>query len=839
MKRDTGFRRIIKYTYFYEKLEVKDQVILYESFHGKAMVDSPYAIFKMLVNDPKYRGYKHVWALNTTEGNLYAEEYTDHNNVEFVKVHSDKYLKYLAAAKYLINNTTFPPYFQKKAGQIYVNTWHGTPLKTLGKDMKGGLGQHKNIQRNFAHTDYLINPNIYTADKLVESHDLAGIYNGTIIHEGYPRVDLTLNANRDEIRNKMSRLVTIDKTKKIILYAPTWRGEVNSVSNTKDEIQQVIKELYQKIPDGYQLLLKVHTLMYKHIKNDKRLEEVCIPDWVDTNELLSVVDILITDYSSIFFDYLVTKKPIIFFMYDREIYETERGLYIRLDQLPGPICKDIEEVIDCMKNADTHLPFYEDKYQKYIKEFCPYDDGHATERNVEIIFQEKHTKNCFRVRNEKRNILLYCGGFLNNGITTSAINLLNNLDYSKYNLVVMDKSNYDATSTENMNKLNPMVKKFFRVGSMNTTIIESYKHNYLINKGLKNESLHKFIPRTLYNREVHRLFGDIEFDIVIDFSGYVPFWSLLFAFGNFKRKVIYQHNDMQAEYDKKINKKYKHRSNMNLIFPIYKYFDKIISVAEHTRDVNKANLQKYIPSEKAAYVHNCIDPEKVQSLVEEKSELLRVSHQQYLVMNNTTQNGILKFKGIMMPEEGKVHFVNMGRLSPEKDQKKLIIAFSKIAEVHDYVRLYIIGEGVLEHELKKLTIQLGVQDKVYFTGQLSNPFQLISTCDCFILSSNHEGQPMVLLEALIVGIPIISTDIPGSRSILQNGYGELVENSVDGLVLGMEKYLMNQLLTREFDYRTYNREALGMFYREVCGEEVEKNSVLQETKLGIYLDHTS
>lgn len=110
---DKNFYRSIKYTSYYKKTKIDDRVIFYESFQGKSMIDSPYAIFKRLINDTNYKDYKHVWALNSRD-NLYAQIYKGHKNVEFVKVHSDKYLKYLTAAKYLINNDAFPSYFQKK-----------------------------------------------------------------------------------------------------------------------------------------------------------------------------------------------------------------------------------------------------------------------------------------------------------------------------------------------------------------------------------------------------------------------------------------------------------------------------------------------------------------------------------------------------------------------------------------------------------------------------------------------------------------------------------------------------------------------------------------------------
>ncbi|HGE5780576.1 MULTISPECIES: glycosyltransferase [Bacillus] len=815
---DQGFKRTVRYTDFYVKLDLDEKVILYESFHGKGMTDSPYAIFKKIIDNPEYKDYTHVWALNDGN-NFYAKRYENKKNVKFVKVHSEEYLKYLTTAKYLINNTTFPPYFQKKEGQIYVNTWHGTPIKTLGKDMKGEIGQHKNIQRNFMHCDYILNPNKFTADTIVNSHDLEGLYSGYVVDEGYPRIDLTLQVSPEEVKGYLKEFVEIDETKKIVLYAPTWRGGVNQVNNIKDEINNIVKKMYSQIPSDYQLLLKVHTLTYKFIKDDESLREICIPDWVDPNELMSIVDVLVTDYSSIFFDYMVTEKPIIFLAYDKKEYEEQRGLYVQLEDMPGPICHTVDEVIHSIENIDSVKNDYSVKYQETLKKYCYHDDGNATERAIDIIFRGKHTANVYKVTNEnKKNILMYCGGFLNNGITTSVINLLNNIDYSRYNVAVIDKGKHDSISRDNFLQINPNVKKFYRVGSLNTTLKESYQNNYVMKMGLKNEKAQKALPKQLYKREVSRLFGNAEFDIVIDFSGYVPFWTLLFAFGDFKKRSIYQHNDMWAEYSKKINGKFKHKANLNIIFPLYKEFDKIVAVAEHTRNLNRKNLKDYITLKQGVYVHNAIDPNKVLKQIEE-GDIYKFEGKEYLLKENIHENGRLEIKGIEMPNKEDINFVNMGRLSPEKDQKKLIHAFSKVAELYDNVKLYIIGDGVLKEELGNLVRAKNLEGKVFFTGQMSNPFLLINQCDCFVLSSNHEGQPMVLLEALILGKPIVATDIAGSRSILEDGYGELVENNIAGLVIGLQKFILNQTSFKEFDFQKYNEHAFEMFYDEVCALE--------------------
>ncbi|WP_286317231.1 CDP-glycerol glycerophosphotransferase family protein, partial [Romboutsia ilealis] len=287
LRKDKNFRRDVMYTKAYEEEIIDDKIILYESFHGKTMSCNPYAIFKYLLNDYEYKDFKHIWVLN--DSNNCKELYKNMNNVEFVKVHSDEYVRYLAKAKYLINNTTFPPYYIRKEGQIYLNTWHGTPIKTLGKLMKGSRGQYKNIQRNLLQTTHLINPNKFTADIMITEHDIDGIYQGKIFDCGYPRIDLTLNSNKYEIKKKLN----LKNNKKVILYAPTWRGEVGNVDNEINRFIDDYEYLIKKLGNQYTILLRVHTLVEEYLVK-KGYGENIVDNAIDTNELLSVVDILIS-----------------------------------------------------------------------------------------------------------------------------------------------------------------------------------------------------------------------------------------------------------------------------------------------------------------------------------------------------------------------------------------------------------------------------------------------------------------------------------------------------------------------------------------------------------------
>src|SRR5690554_6780287 len=159
-----GYRRSVAskkygfYSHYYEGLPLKPNFILYESFSGKGISCNPYAIFLKTVRDQRFSDWSHVWVVDDLE--KVPTDFRSMKNVFYVKKESDLYLRCLAFCGYLINNSTFPPYFIRKEGQKYLNTWHGTPLKTLGMDIKDSPFQRANSTRNFIHATHVVSPKI-------------------------------------------------------------------------------------------------------------------------------------------------------------------------------------------------------------------------------------------------------------------------------------------------------------------------------------------------------------------------------------------------------------------------------------------------------------------------------------------------------------------------------------------------------------------------------------------------------------------------------------------------------------------------------------------------------
>ncbi|MED0864255.1 glycosyltransferase [Bacillus safensis] len=816
--RDSRLRIRSKYTSYLEKNPVRSNYILYEAYHGKSISGNCYAIFLGLMKDSTFKDLHHVWVINDFNDPMIAELKQKTSNISFVKVDSNEYLKYLATSKYLVNDTSFPFYFIKRDEQVYINTWHGTPLKTLGKDLnKRSMSGHKNIQRNLLHCDYLISPNTFTYEKLLKSNDVFGIFTGKIANIGYPRVDLTLNTSSESVKERLD----LPFNKKIVLYAPTWRGTIGAEEDTCYTLHSEVVKIQQALGDDYLVLLKSHYFSYKFFKQSG-LEHLCVPNWIDTNELLSAIDILITDYSSIFFDFLPLKRPVFFYMPDLREYESERGFYLDITKLPGPICESIVDLIDSLGQLNSLNNFnkqFEKQYKEFLDEYCSYDDGNATDRLIDIIFKKKNQDDLIKVESDKQKLLFYCGGFYNNGITVSATNLFDQIDYNKYEVVVIDNSNYHKDKWMNIQKLHPNVHIIYRPGFVNRTLIETYKQNLIFRRGIYNNKMLKYTPVNSYKRELKRIIGNTKFDVGIDFGGYNKFWTLLFAFGDFKVKSIFLHADMMKEYNKKVNHKYKHRGNLKVIFSLYKFFDRIVSVAESTNIENHLNLSPYIPNalEKMVFVNNVISPNKVLQMKENK-EIIEFNNERYLItyQNDKNESIGLNLSGIPLPNKEYINFITIGRLSPEKGQKKLISAFSQLHKHYPKAVLYIVGEGPLKKELKDHTKKLHLEHCVFFVGQLENPFSLLDECDCFVLSSDYEGQGLVLMEAMILKKPIIATDVTGVHSVLEGGYGLLVDNNETALFNGMSDFIQNSMEQKSFDYEKYNSEALDLFYKNVC-----------------------
>ncbi|MCR6656978.1 MAG: CDP-glycerol glycerophosphotransferase family protein [Opitutus sp.] len=376
-------RRLVTTSYleYSETLPIRDNVILYESYLGRSINCNPYSIFLHLLQDSKYRNYLHVWSV--IKGTPIPSELLRMPNVVFVARESDLYLRYLATAKWLINNTTFPYYFIRRPEQRYLNTWHGTPLKAMGKDMSSSTEfmVHANSARNFLHATHLLSPNEHTTRVLIDRYDLVGAFTGRVAQTGYPRIDTTLRMTAERKR-LLRRKLELDENTPVVLYAPTWRG---TASRPLTNVERIQADCSRLATAPCQFIFRGHHFEEQALKNSLDGVKVAPPE-IDTYELLAIVDVLITDYSSIFFDFLATRRPIIHYVYDLEEYQQKRGkFYLSPAELPGVVAHDIDDLMARLPSvlADSSAS-QTARYLNAVRTFCPTEDGDATNRAVQF-----------------------------------------------------------------------------------------------------------------------------------------------------------------------------------------------------------------------------------------------------------------------------------------------------------------------------------------------------------------------------------------------------------------------------------------------------------------------
>lgn len=801
-------KKVNQYAQLYHSTSIKPHQILYQVRDGKSITDSPYAIFLGLNAHETFSNYQHIWVVDHPDTLVfYQEKFKVFQNVSFVIKESNEYLKALTESKFLINNATFPAYFTKKPQQIYINTWHGTPLKYMGFDVKNNLKGSQNTMKNFLASDYMISPNAHTTNIFKHAFKLDGLYSGEILEIGYPRIDLTINTTANEAREYLAEHLNLKKNP-IILYCPTWRGKnVNDPENSLLNVFEEIKLLNQKLP--HQVLVKVHPFVYSKAKEMPELKPYLVPDFLDTNQLMPAVDLMITDYSSIFFDFLVTDKPIVFYVPDLDKYQNERGVYIDLCALPGPVADNIQDVITLVSNESYKDADVQEKYAKFKHNFVNYENGSVTERLIESVFlnqQDTSSKNASHHQKEK--ILLYPGGMKHNGITTSVINLLANINYDKYDVTVFTNNTNNVEQLNNLQSLNDNVRIVLRRGPMIATFKELYQNEFVRQRGIYKSFEKRLYPKALFEREFRKIFGDSQFDYAIDYSGYAMFWSNLVLASGAKKKYILLHSDIKSDMERTVKGKRPHYQNLKGVISLYPYFDKLVSVSEATKKLNQSNFGGLKLKNRHIASRNTINIEKINQLVDDDSDLFEKNGTP--VLPTLTEHGMEAIE--FSQDDFKI--VSVGRLSPEKGFDLLIKAVAELAPKYPQLKLYILGDGPLKGTLKSLVEQLGIQNHVYFLGQRRNPFFIVKRADVFALTSHYEGQSMVILEALTVGTNVLASDIIANRYVLEDEkYGMLVEKNEVDIAKGLEQFINGTNKDyAKFDAVAYNEETIQEFY---------------------------
>lgn len=793
-KKSIYYKAKFIYTKYHDKLPIEENTILFQSYDGSNISGNPYYILKEICSDSKYSHIKpyvvSTWKNYNSNVKFLQEKGFDSATV--LKIHSKQYCKVLAQAKYLVNNSTFAPYYYRKEGQIYLNTWHGTPLKNLGRKIHDAPHEIGNTQRNFLSSDYLLYPNKFTFEHMRNDYMLTKYYCGKYIISGYPRNSIFFDKeSADRVREELEL-----QDKQIVVYMPTWRGNLNNRKSDKQYIYMMhtLYEISNKLPKNMILYVKAHSLASSRIRYSEFTNVKPFPSNYETYEFLNAADCLITDYSSVFFDYANTGKKIILYGYDKDEYLEDKGMYLNFDELPFSIANNPNQLLNELLDLNSYK-----NYDKFRSIYTKYDSINSAKEITDFLINSNTTENIKiidgkKYHNDNPNIMIFGGNIAKNGITTALKGLINNVDVENYNFVL---TFYKSRVERNKYTINDFQAIDYMPiqGQKNFTYFESLCQ-YLYFRWNINGPITKKAIKKIYECEYQRLFPNIHFDYSIHFSGYEQHIIHLIKYMNNTKKIIYVHNDLKKEEQtkKNVNSKIYKRAIEN--------YDNIVCI----RESSKKEILEFadnLDPDKIVIAHNINNIEEIKH---NASSPIEFDYNTYCNISFNELNEIVY-------NNKKQKFINIGRYSPEKGQIRLIEAFLEYEKTNPDSYLIIVGgDGIAFKEIKDFVDSLD-SNKVILIKLLSNPYPILMNSDLFILSSFYEGLPMTIMEALILDKMIISTNIPGPSEFLSQGYGYLVENSKEGLLKGMYDFKNGKIPEpKKFDAKAFNDNAIKEFY---------------------------
>lgn len=375
--RRRGLAYVRKLQYQPGKLPIQKGSVLFDSFNGKMIGDNPLDIFLELQKErPDLKFYWTVGAGTKAPKGAIG-----------VRFESKAWLDLLASAEYIVANTSLPWYFRKVKGQTYLQTWHGTPLKRLVHDIPAGSltkSYLDTMDREAAAWDYLISPSEFCTEVLPRAFG----YKGEVLETGYPRNDRLKThtaADRQKIRESLG--VTDSKTV-LILYAPTWRDYQRTATGNWDLVSYLEPDI--NLPDGFQIMFRGHTNTHNVNSAKAAGTSLDVTRYPDVTELYIAADVLITDFSSVMFDFSVTGKPIVFLAPDLERYRAERGFYFDFEaEAPGPILATEAEVLETLGKLPETAKTFQSAYKHWQAKFNALEDGGASKRVVRAVWPKR------------------------------------------------------------------------------------------------------------------------------------------------------------------------------------------------------------------------------------------------------------------------------------------------------------------------------------------------------------------------------------------------------------------------------------------------------------------
>jgi len=353
--------------------------VVYSTFRG-LFADNPRALYEGL-RERVADGVTHTWLCTPKTQGTFPPE------VETVLYGTPEAQAALGAADYVIANDCISMSWTKTPGTTYLQTWHGTPLKRIHHDVRPiRPGWLDAPDRDIARWDLLLSPNPPSTPLLSGAFR----FRGPVHETGYPRNDVMSSPSRDEVRASVRKELGIPDGTTAVLYAPTWRDDlVFDHTGPKDfEFPVDLTAFTKRLGDDHVLLVRLHSMVSDRLEVPPGAPVIDVSDYAESAPLYLAADLLVTDYSSAMFDFAVTGKPVLLYTYDLEHYRDDlRGFYFDLaDVAPGPLVRTSAELIEAIADVDVAASEHAERYARFRDTFCTLEDGHATERALDLLF---------------------------------------------------------------------------------------------------------------------------------------------------------------------------------------------------------------------------------------------------------------------------------------------------------------------------------------------------------------------------------------------------------------------------------------------------------------------
>lgn len=363
----------------FRRLPVRPGLVVFESHMGMQFSDSPRYIYQAAVDAGLERlGVTPVWSHSRKVPEGFPA------GCRLVPRESWRHHYALARAQVWVDNQGLPRHFTRRPETTYVQTWHGTPLKRMGFDSpalerasESTKRAHKAMMKRWSA---LLVPSEYFVETFVKSYG----YEGRLVRHGLPRNDLLVRGVDEQWLLAKKRELNLPTDQRLVLYAPTFRDRARRLGREYD-LPFDIDAMSRALGNDVFLMLRTHYLDAYKLSDRYRSFAIDLTRHHDVTELMLVADVLVTDYSSVMFDFANTGKPMVFYTHDYEDYvRDERGTYFDLREIaPGPLVADTAALVAALEDVDTAHEANRERYAAFRARFCEYETGAAAERVVQ------------------------------------------------------------------------------------------------------------------------------------------------------------------------------------------------------------------------------------------------------------------------------------------------------------------------------------------------------------------------------------------------------------------------------------------------------------------------